>query len=293
MTTSFRFLTQFTQSPNGYLFDGEEGATPGGATPTPSAPAAAPTSAASAQSAPATPSAQTPAPATGAPEGWVPSYRVRETREAAQREYQTQMSELEGRYKAELDRVQAQIRSLVGVNPPANPEVDAVRSQFASLYPGLAKMEDRAAQLEQLLERAGDLESQTTHYWTTYGRQTMDRLFDHAATTIGAPLTDEGKRALHSAFTGFVQSSPELTARYAQDPTIVEDFWNVFSSSFIDPARRTATASTVGRVAGAIPQDAPSGSVRTAAAAPPKPADLDERTNMAWALYNQKANKTI
>lgn len=266
-----------------------QGTETGSSTSTP-APAAVPSAA------PASPVATTqatPAPATsGAPgEGWVPSYRVRETREAAIREANTSFAAKEAEYKRQLDQVQSQLRALVGAQPPQNPEVDQVRQQFGGLYPGLAKLEEKAAQLEALLERAGDIENQNNHYWQSYGRQTMDNLFKAAEASLGAPLTDEGKRALHSSFVGFVQSSPELTARYAQDPTIVEDFWKAFSTSLIDPARRTAGAQVATRAAAVqnLPQDTPGGTPQAQGA--PKPANLDERVAMGWAQYQNNARK--
>lgn len=259
------------------------------ADPTPSAPPAP-----AIQGTPAAPVAATPipgqaqTPATGAPgEGWVPSYRVRETREAAVREAQNQWAQREQQYQQQIDQIRSQLHSLVGVAPPQNPEVAAIKTQFSQLYPGLAKMEEKAAQLEQILERAGDLESSTEHYWQSYGRQTVDRLFNHATEALGSPLTDEGKRLLHSSFVGFVQSSPELTARYANDPTLVEDFWKVFSSGFIDPARRTAAAQVVGRAPQNLPQDTPGGAPRVPQA--PAPKDLDERVGNAWAQYQSTA----
>lgn len=260
-------------------------------TPTPTPAPAAATPAASASPV-ATPQA-TPAPATsGAPgDGWVPSYRIREAREAAVRQANETFSQREAQYQAQLEEVNRKLQALVGVAPPQNPEIDAVKSQFGQVFPGLAKLEERAAQLEALMERAGDLESQTNHYWQTYGRQTMDNLFKAAESTLGAPLTDEGKRALHSSFVGFVQSSPELTNRYSQDPTIVEDFWKVFSSSLIDPVRRGAQATVAGRAAQVtnLPQDTPGG---TPAVTPgPKPTNLDDRVAMGWAQYQQQSRK--
>lgn len=258
----------------------------GEGSPTPSSAPAAATPAAPAQPV-ATPQAPTQAPATGAgPDGWVPSYRLRESREAAIREANTAFAQKEAEYKSQLEQVQRQLRVLVGAEPQANPEIAAVKQQFGELYPGLAKLEQRAADLEALMERAGDIESQNSHYWTSYGRQTMDRLFTHASQSLGSPLTDEGKRALHSSFVGWVQSSPELTDRYANDPSIVEDYWKMFTSSFVDPVRRTASATAVGRaVAGnGIPQDTSGGAPRPMGGAA-KPADLDERAAQAWAHY--------
>lgn len=261
--------------------------TPAEATPSAPAPAAA-TPAAPAAVATATPSATPQAPATGAPgEGWVPSYRIRESREAAIREANESFAQREATIRAEADRYKQQLHSLVGVQPPPNPETMAVRTQFGQLYPGLAKLEERADQLAQLIERSGDLEAQTEHYWQTYGRQTMDRLFTQAQSSLGAPLTDEAKRALHSSFVGFVQSSPELSNRYSSDPTIVDDFWKAFTSSFIDPARRTAAATVVGRANTALPQDTPAGLPRTST--PVQHQNIDERASTAWAMYQQNA----
>jgi hypothetical protein len=265
--------------------------TPAEATPSAPAPAAATPAAPAAPAVAAIPTTVTPqAPATGAaPEGWVPSYRIRETREAAIREANERFQTEQAQIRAEADHYRNQLQRLVGVTPPPDPQVSAVRDQFGQLYPGLAKLEERANDLMGLIERAGDLESQNSHYWQSYGRQTMDSLFKHAQDTVGTPLTDEAKRVLHSSFVGFVQSSPELTARYANDPTIVEDFWKAFSSSFIDPSRRAATATVAGRAAQSLPQDTPSGAPR--AAAGPQPANLDERAASAWALYQQNTNK--
>lgn len=260
------------------------------AEPTPSAPATAPATP-SAPPAAATSAAPTQTPATGAPpqEGWVPSYRLREAREAATRQANEQFAQREAAIRAEADRYRQQLHSLVGATPQGNPEVEAVRQQFASLYPGLAKMESQAAQLESLLERAGDLESQNSHYWTSYGRQTMDRLFNHASESIGTPLNEEAKRFLHSSFVGWVQSSPELTERYSTDPTIVEDYWKAVSSSLIDPSRRQASATVAGRAPQGLPQDSPSGAPMIPGA--PKPKDLDERGAMAWAAFNAAKNQ--
>lgn len=256
---------------------------------TPPATPAAATPAASAQPAtPATPQA----PATGAPgEGWVPSYRVRETREAAEREAQERWAAREAEYQAQLRQTQSQLRALVGVQPPQNPEVDAVRQQFAQLYPGLAKMEERANDFMSIIDRAQDLQTQTDHYWQSYGRQTMDRLFEKASSSLGAPLTEEGKRHLHASFVGFVQQSPEMTARYTSDPSIVDEFWNTFTSTFIDPARRVASANVADRAANVarLPNNAPSGAPQTTPV--PKPSGVDERAALAWQQYQATAKQ--
>ena len=252
--------------------------------PTPEAPTPVPaTSGTPAVSAPATPSAPITQPqaTSGGGEAQVPSYRLRQQRD----QYEQRIATLQAEANARYEQVQRQLHSLVGVTPPANPEVDQIKQQFGQLYPGLSKMEARAAEFEKLIERAGDLENQTQHYWSTYGRQTLDRLFTKASETLGGPLSDAGKQQLHSSFIGYIQSDPELAERYSNDPTIVDDFWKAFSSNLIDPVRRTATATAQDRVPQGLPLDSPSGAPR--ATPVQQPASLDERMNLAWTQYNK------
>jgi hypothetical protein len=258
------------------------GSTPAEATP--SAPASTPaTPGVSAQSV-ATPQAPQ-VPATEDRSNWVPPHRIRETREAAIREYSQRANQEIAQAREEARRYQQQVHALTGVTPPQNPEIQAVRDQFGGLYPGLSKLEAKAAQLEALLEQAGNIESQTEHYWQSYGRQTMDRVFELAEKSLGSALNDEGKRHLHSSFVGWVQSSPENSARYANDPTIVNDFWNQFTSTFIDPARRAASAQVAGRAAAVqgLPNNDPSGAVATSQ--PAKFQSLDDRAAAGWQRY--------
>jgi len=256
--------------------EGETSAAPAPAIPpgTPAAPATA-----------ATPNVAPQPSATGGDRAdWVPPHRLRETREAAIRQANEEFARREEATRAELARYQEQIRRLVGVEAPENPQIAEVRNQFGQLFPDLAKLEGKAAMIEQLLERANDLENQTKHYWTSHGQRTMENLFKKAEATYGNTLSDDAKRHLHQSFVGFVQSSEEMQARYESDPTVVDEFWRAFSSNFIDPARREAAAQTLSRVPGALPQDSPSGVPRVSPAE--KPTTLDERAKMAFDVYN-------
>ena len=236
----------------------------------------------------ATPAAPAPAATPQVPEGYIPSsvlrYRLEETREAARREAQQEMAELRAQHEA----TQRQLHALVGVTPQGNPELDAVRQQFGSIYPGLAKLEERYEQLEALLERSNDIDVQQQHYWNVYGRQNLDRLYEKASQTYGSPINEEGKQALHTAFTGFVSSSPERASRYVNDPSIVDEFWGYFTKNFIDPARRAATATVVGRTEGVMPKDTPGGPPRAMPAAQSQ--SLDEKMAGAWANYEMNRN---
>ena len=249
----------------------------------PAAPSATPQ--APAYAAPAIPQAAPASPASGAPPvepSWLKG-RLEETRQAALRHAATQQAQMQQQYEARLQQIQSQLHALVGVTPPADPQAQSVRDQFAQLYPGLSRIEDRAEQLLGVLERAGDLESQTNHYWQSYGRQTMNRLFEKASESLGGPLSDDAKRQLHQAFTGYVSSSPETTARYTNDPTLVDEFWTSFTSSFVNPARRIAAAAPELRAQTPLPSNSPSGSPALSQA--PQPANLDQRAAQGWAAY--------
>ncbi len=264
-----------------------------GAAPTAAAqPSAQPSATFSAPAAqPATPAAPAAQPISGQEDrsGWVPPYRLRETREAAAREAQQGWAQKEAAYQARLEQIQGQLHRLVGATPPENPEIDTVKQQFGQLYPGLSKLEERANDLLGIIDRAGDLESVTQHHWQEYGRNAMTRLFEHASTSLGSALTQEGKETLHQAFVGYVSASPERTARYANDPTIVDEFWQRLTSGFIDPARRSASATVDARTQQTLPRDTSGGIPGVAAA--PRPANMDERGDQAWQLYQSTAKR--
>jgi len=259
-------------------------------TATPTAPLA-PATPEPSVAAPTTPTA----PAAGAisqpsNDAMVPSYRLRETREAAWREAQEAFATREADYQARLKMVQGQLHALAGVTPQEETEVDQVRSQFGRVYPGLSKLEERAEQVLQILERAGDMETQNDHYWQSYGRQAMGRLFDKATESYGQPLSEDARRILHSAFLGYVASSPEILHQYTNDPKFVDDFWKNYSTNFIDPVRRVATAGAMARTTGPLPTDAPSGVPR--ATPPPQLKGLDERSVAAWAQFQKHRSGT-
>lgn len=241
----------------------------------------------SAVTAPATPSAATPqAPAIGAPEdrsNWVPPHRLRE---ASQR-YETsqrQWIEREAQYQAQLQQYQNQVRALAGVAPPPDPEVSEIRQRFGQVFPGLSRIEDRAEQLEKYIERVADLEAAVDHIWQNHGRQSLDRVYKSAETSLGSPLTEDGKKALHAAFVGWVQSNPEYQQRYVDDPGLVDEFWKTLSSTLVDPVRRATAAATAVRAPGALPQDTPAGVPVTTPPAP-RPGSLDERAKLAFQMF--------
>lgn len=235
---------------------------------------------------PGSPAVPAQAPATGVPEGYVPSYRLRETREAAQREYQRAIAERDAAYQREVAEWRQKAQALAGFGPQPDPEVETVKSQFAKLFPGLARLdESKVDAILQLLDRAGDLEAQTDHYWRSYASSAVSRLFSVAEQDLGQALTDEAKATLQAQFTGYIQSDPRLINMYASDPTFVERYWKAFSSNFIDPVRRISAAGAQTRAQAPLPQDGRGGIPATAPAV--KPQGLEDRVNLAWETYNR------
>lgn len=206
----------------------------------------------------------------------------------AQSQWQAQAQQREAALQAQYEAVQRQLHAVVGVTPQGDPETEAIKQQFQKLYPGLAQLEQRAKDLLGVVERSGEFDSQSRHYWNHYGHQMMNRLYTKASESLGQ-LSDEGKRAIHASFSGYIQSSPELVQRYMEDPSVVDEFWTYFQTNFIDPVRRNASATVQQTVTHrALPQDTPGGAPQLAPA--PKPANLDERAAQAWSAY--QSNRT-
>lgn len=207
------------------------------------------------------------------------------------------MREMEQQYQQRLQQIQQeneatrrQLQALVGVQPQQTSQADQVKQQFFQLFPNAKNLFEKAETLEKLAERLPDLEEQQNHYWGAYGRQALGQLFSTAEQTLGGPLNDVGRNHLRNAFISYLQSDPQLAMRYAEDPSIVTDFWKEFSSGLIDPVRRTATAQVVQRVPQHLPQDSAGSGVPMQQG--PRPGNMDERAAQAWSiLENFRANR--
>lgn len=267
---------------------GSESTTPAAATPAaPAAPSAIPQAPAP-QATYANPQAAATPAAPPVEPSWLKG-RLEETRNSALRQAHEAFQRREQEYAQQVQQYQRQLQALVGVNPPQNPEIDNIRQQFSQVYPGLSQLEERAQQLMGVLERSQEIEAQNNHYWQSHGRQTMNRLFEKAQEAYGTPLNEAGKRQLHSAFTGYVSSSPELTYRYTNDPSLVDEFWDNFTSSFVLPARRATAAAPEIRTSQALPSNAPSGAPQLSQ--PQQPQGLDQRAALGWAALQHSRNQ--
>ena len=238
----------------------------------------------------------TPAPATPETQnqGMVPSYRLRETREAATRWAQQQVAQREQAHSAALEQAQQRIRALAGVEPQENPEIGQIRQQFAQVFPGLAKLDDQKIEkLLEMTERSQNWEQQHRQseerdkmYWAQYGRNALNTLFESAEKDLGSQLTDDGKQALHSSFFGYLAANPNMIRQFEVDAkSVVGNYWKSISSTLIDPVRR-AQAAAAGVTGGApgTPQDTPSGAVQPSGG-PVQPKDLEDRLAGSWAAY--------
>lgn len=254
------------------------------------APAAGDTAAPTVPSASGTPAPQAATqpvsqpPATGGvPEGYVPSYRIREAREAAFRQSQNEWSQREAAYNAKLEQMQKNLQALTGVQPQSADPVREVRDQFGRVYPNLAKLEDQYDKVEQLLNRFPEFEADQEARWTAHATQSLDKLYTLTQDALGGSLSEDAKHTLQSNFVGWLQANPDRASRYAYDPTVVNEFVKAFTSHFIEPVRRTQAATTIDRAPKGLPQDAPSGNSITGG--PVKPKSLDERGDAAWATF--------
>lgn len=222
-------------------------------------------------------------PAPQVPPGYVPSFRIRETRD----QYETRIREIEAAKSAEIARLTQQVQALTGVTPQNRSEEETIREQLYKVVPELKSLVEQREQLAELVAQRQEMAQQQQHYWQSYNRSRMDDLFKTASEAYGQPLSDPQKRYLAASFVGWAQSDPELVERYQSDPSLVNEFWKEFSSSFVEPARRIQATSAVDRVARNVPQDTPSGNNLRPSNAPDEPKDLDGKVDKAWQTFKQ------
>jgi hypothetical protein len=213
---------------------------------------------------------------------WVPPHRLREQSS----KFEQQLAQERARYQAETEALNKKLQILAGVTPPANPELESVKSQFKQVFPELSELGSQAEAIKELIALKDELRQSMQHQWQTHNRNAMDRLFSLAGTTYGGPLNDDAKRSLGSAFVGYLQSNPDVYERYQQDPSVVEEFWTAFTERFISPIQRSQAVATANRIPGAIPQDPVSNGLPVSQA--PKPATQDERLGQALEHYKSK-----
>lgn len=263
--------------------------TPAAATPAVSQPTSTP---AAVSPAPATPSASvTPTtqatPTTPAEDrsNWVPPYRLRETTT----KYEQAIAAERARFQAEREALERKLQVLAGVVPTETNPYDEIRNQFKQVMPELAEIGSQAEAIKELLALKDQFRQTVEKQWHSHNRTAMDGLYKAAEATYGQPLSEEAKRALGSAFVGYLQSNPDAYERYQEDPSVATEYWSQFTERFINPIQRNATVQSLNRLPGNIPQDSHSNALPVSQA--PKPATQDERLDAALAHYKAKLSQ--
>lgn len=216
--------------------------------------------------APSPAGAQPAAPAAPAvPKGYVPIHRLNE--------YADQNRSL----RAELAR-----RSQPPAAPPAavNAQDEEVKSAFFKLFPAAKALFDLPAEkLSHALDRMGQHEASFEHYWTNFGSTALRALRGGIQKTYGAQPDPVAGRFVDAAFIDWLENDQDAKQRFfTGDPELVDDFLKKFTSSLLDPIRRTAVAAEQQRITrrDALPRATPRGGTLGANGAPQKPKTAEE-----------------
>lgn len=165
----------------------------------------------------------------------------------ARQEFEQKSRSLEAQFAEAQRRVQA----LAGVQPKSDDETqyDAVRAQFAKLFPGLAKLNDAAIdKILQTADKAEQFESFTQQHWVDKGRQALSTIVDKVTEDAGITLSDRQEKLLKRAFVAKVEEDTEFAARYENgDKAIYDEFAKEFIEDWLESARRKNIAAQVGQ----------------------------------------------
>lgn len=200
--------------------------------------------------------------------------------------------------EAQITQMRQQIAALTGVQLPdrndQDPESQAIRSQFAKMFPGLAKLEAMADKLEKLTGIDPEtITAQHEYQWTVLGNRTLQTLTEKMQETLGGDLSPFARRQLAHGFAAWIQSDDTLGERYAmQDPTLIAEYIKEYQTGVLDPFRRKATAPVLQHDARLrrVPRQGAGGNIGGAPANKPKPGDPnyeDSVHDAGWAAFNQ------
>lgn len=258
---------------------------PAGAAPAGSDPAGAP--------APTPAGGDPAAPAAGAqpgqvPPGYVPVYRVRELADR-NRAFEARIKELES----------AARRPAPGPEPEFNPETEAIKRQFFSLFPhakglfaAIEKNPDMLTKLEEALTVLPGVAADSEQRWVAQGAQALRSLATEGAKIVGAELPLKARAWHEAAFIASLEADPELRSRYMRGDVeaLVREYWQDVNTNMLDPIRRSAAVKLqqrgdrVARVPTAGSGSGPVGKGGT------KPKSEDDLHDQAWdALQAQRS----
>jgi len=172
---------------------------------------------------------------------WIPPHRLSEV---------TTRFRTLAEQNRELDR---RVRALTGIEQPRNTQHDAVRQQFAEVFPEMAPLLQDPKALAQVLELAksgqlDELRGTAEAYWGRHAQTTARELVTQFAKSSGVDVSTlsprvQNRMALHlKAFieedhTGQRQHRFEMA-----DPSIVTECLADMDGMFLDPLRRSTAA---------------------------------------------------
>lgn len=231
----------------------------------------------------------------------VPKRRLNEVIERERRDAAIRIADLERRL-AETTRPPATPPAQTPPAEPPNPQDDAIRNRLLGLFPDLKHLSDVA----KLAARTGDIDAtiQANQRYTQAEQQYYDaftgsqllRLHDSVAAALlgdgkkGSDLSPMAADVLNTAFYKWVtnESHPERVQRYDRlDVKLIDEFYAEYRSTFIDPVRRSTSATTQATLEGR-PRLPVGGTTPPSAPVPPKPTapgaleDEDAVHNRAW-----------
>jgi len=225
----------------------------------------------------------------------LPDYRVEAIRT------RNQLKALE----AENTRFKNVIAQALGISPATgqpiaapDPRTERLRETLFQLVPELKEFIEKKQNILRVAEAAPTWERQNDSYWQGVASRTLSNVFDNVAKLVlgegkaGKELDPEFADDLQDSFLKWCErdKTGQRIARYeGQDPTLVADFLKAFSARYIDPVRRSASATVQqrGTVAQQLPVSGPAG--MPAASQPPQVNlnDEDAVHGRGWAVAQQ------
>lgn len=207
--------------------------------------------------------------------------------------------------KTENDRFKNVIAQALGINPAngqqveqPDPRTTKLRETIFGLIPELKEFIDKKANLLRMAEAAPVWQQQNESYWQNVATRTLSSVFDSVAKVMlgegktGKDLEPEFVEDLQDSFLKWCERdrTGQRIARYeGQDPTLVSDFLKAFSARYVDPVRRSASATVQqrGQVAQQLPVSGPAG--MPAASQPPQTNlnDEDAVHGRGWQVAQQ------
>ena len=165
----------------------------------------------------------------------------------ARQNFETQFKDHQARL-AERDR---QIAALTGARTPSaeDAEMDEVRKQFGKLYPGLAKLDDKA--IERLLsvaQNADRLEEATNNHWQRHSSNMTDSLVKEVSDEIGSDLTPRQRNAVIAAYIQEAENNPEFLEKHERgDVAQLKQFAKDWTSDWFTAAQRKVSSTEANR----------------------------------------------